>query len=59
MGKKTVDEAKQQKSVTFETYRNYIMNYHGGWKFLILANLAVMVYQQLKVYNDYLIGVWS
>ena len=45
--------------VTFKTYKRYIMDYYGGWKFIILSNLAIIAFTQAKLYNDYLLGVWS
>jgi ATP-binding cassette, subfamily C (CFTR/MRP), member 1 len=35
------------------------MEYHGGWPFLICSNLAILAFTQVRVHNDYLLGVWS
>jgi ABC-type multidrug transport system fused ATPase/permease subunit len=55
----TTNEGDEELSVKWSTYRRYIMNYFGGWKFIILSNLSIIAFTQCKLYNDYLLGVWS
>lgn len=42
IGRITTNEADDNVLVTFSTYQRYIMNYFGGWKFIILSNLAII-----------------
>jgi len=59
LGKMTTNEGDEELSVKFSTYKRYIMDYFGGWKFIILSNLSIIAFTQCKLYNDYLLGVWS
>jgi hypothetical protein len=44
LGKMTTNESEEELSVTFSTYKRYIMNYFGGWKFIILSNLSIIAF---------------
>jgi ABC-type multidrug transport system fused ATPase/permease subunit len=59
LGRMTTNEGDDNVRVTFSTYRRYIMDYFGGWKFIITSNLTIIAFTQCKLYNDYLLGVWS
>jgi TRAP-type mannitol/chloroaromatic compound transport system permease small subunit len=59
LGRMTTNEADDNVRVTFSTYRRYIMDYFGGWKFIILSNFTIIAFTQCKLYNDYLLGLWS
>ena len=59
LGKMTTNERDQNTKVSFGTYRRYIMKYFGGWKFLIISNLAIIAYIQCSLLNDYLLGLWT
>jgi hypothetical protein len=59
LGRMTTNEDDDNVRVTFSTYRRYIMDYFGGWKFIFFSNLAIIAFTQCKLYNDYLLGVWS
>ena len=59
LGRMTTNEADDGVRVSLSTYKRYIMNYYGGWKFIILSNISIIVFTQVKLYNDYLLGVWA
>jgi hypothetical protein len=54
----TKDDEKKMK-VTYHTYKRYSSEYFGGWKFIILSNLTIILFTICKLYNDYLLGVWA
>ena len=35
------------------------MNYFGGWKFIILVNLAMGIFTIFKLCTDYITGQWA
>ena len=55
----THQETDYDERVTAQTYKRYVFNYLGGWKFILLSNIAIITFTQAKLYNDYLLGVWS
>ena len=55
----TTNEADEGMRVSLSTYKRYFMNYYGGWKFIILSNVSIIAFTQVKLYNDYLLGVWA
>ena len=55
----TTNEADDGARVSLSTYKRYFMNYYGGWKFIILSNVSIIAFTQVKLYNDYLLGVWA
>ena len=59
MGKITNKELDYNEHVTINTYKRYIFDYFGGWRFIIVSNLGIITFTQAKLYNDYLLGVWS
>jgi len=44
LGKMTTNEGDEELSVKFSTYKRYIMDYFGGWKFIILSNLSIIAF---------------
>ena len=59
LGRMTSNEKDQNSQVTFATYKRYIMKYFGGWKFLLLSNVAIIAFIQCSLLNDYLLGLWT
>lgn len=59
IGRMTHLETDYEERVTSLTYKRYIFEYFGGWRFIIMSNLAIITFTQAKLYNDYLLGVWS
>lgn len=44
IGKMTTNEADDAVRVSLSTYRRYFMDYFGGWKFIILSNLSIIMF---------------
>ena len=44
LGRMTTNEGDDNVRVSLSTYRRYIMNYFGGWRFIILSNLTIIVF---------------
>lgn len=59
LGRITNLETDYNEKVTASTYKRYIFDYFGGWRFIIFSNLGIITFTQAKLYNDYLLGVWS
>lgn len=58
-GKITTDEDDEQILVNFQTYREYFMDYFGGWSFIFLSNFSMIAYIVAKLFSDYLMGNWA
>jgi len=45
--------------VTSQTYRDYIGKYFGGCKFIIISNIAMILFTCFGLSSDYIIGDWT
>ena len=57
-GSITTNENDEESRVEFAVYKQY-NNYTGGWKQLLLTNLAMTGFILTKVAADWLIGKWA
>ena len=55
----TTKEDEKKMKVTYHTYKRYLFEYFGGWKFIFLSNLSIILFTICRLYNDYLLGVWA
>ena len=58
-GKIITDEDDELIKIGFNTYKDYFMNYYGGWKFIILVNSAMVVFTGFRLCTDYITGKWA
>ncbi len=44
VGRMTHQETDYDERVTAQTYKRYLFDYFGGWKFLFLSNLSIITF---------------
>ena len=58
-GKIIDDENEENIQVTFSIYKQYFMNYFGGWVYIFLSQLGCVFFLVALLANNYVIGEWS
>ena len=58
-GKMIKDENEEVIKITWRTYRNYFGKYYGGWPFLIITNVSMVLYCVSSIGCDYVVGDWT
>jgi len=53
------DENDEVIKITFQTYKDYVGNYFGGCKLIVVSNIAMILFTFFSLGADYIIGDWT
>lgn len=57
-GKIMTNENEEDNKVGLDAYKKYL-KYLGGWKFIVLSQLAMVGFTSFKILSDYQVGNWA
>ncbi len=57
-GKIITNENEEDNKVGLEAYKKYL-SYIGGWKFVVMTQLAMVGFAFFKILSDYQVGNWA
>jgi ABC-type multidrug transport system fused ATPase/permease subunit len=57
-GKMMSDENLEDSRVGLDSYKVFL-NYLGGWKFIVLTQVAMIGFTSFKILSDYQVGNWA
>jgi hypothetical protein len=52
-------ESDELIEVGFRTYARYFLDYYGGWHFVIVSQVAMMLFLASQFAENYVIGRWA